>query len=1599
MEPTEDTQSESQDFSNRKRARSAHLGQLTKLYNELEKCMSSYENIESVKLLYEKLCVRFEQFKSEHLICLDLCTEPETINGLKQGFDRSETNFVEFQDRYSQWMSGRNSPIPEDNDGCSDVSHVSSRTSSTLVSSKSKLRNAQAKRLLAEHKLKQLAKKHEIQRAQKELELQQQLFEQQCELEEASLEESVWQHAVSEDANEFACQGEVHGNPVTQDARSSVRGRLRAVSDEMTSASPEPTPTSPVRLESPMKNDKGKSDVSVTSIDTAFQRLATTLQEGFNLPKPELLTFNGTPIDYSKFIRNFEANIENSVSDDKQRLSYLIQFCNGEAKSCIEDCVLLEPSEGYKRARSILYSRYSRPHLVARSYIDRLVNGPQLKTSDIDGLSKLALEMQKYEITLSQLGFSSDVDNSENLRRIVKRLPIHLRTRWVDVAYLISEPVSGTTPGREPRFSDLAKFVDEKARVASSMYGVDLTKENSQSKHDRASPGKNQNNGLKITTLATSSEGEKVKTERKCICCSGTCADVASCEKFNAMGLNDRSKFAQKFKLCFNCLKGKHMSKACRKPPACTVPDCKMKHHLLLHRWVTDTDFAASQPSVSCAATNSLVSKSCLGIVPVVIKGGNGNTCRTYALLDDGADKSLCDERLLSSLNVASRPVTFQISTVNATGSTNYGQEVDLHVQHINGDDTVTLRNVWSVKRLPVSIQSAAVNADIKKLPYLADIDIPRIDTSNMMLLIGTDSPGAHIPLEVRSGDCDQPYAVRTRLGWAIRGPLETICTRKEISVHCQTTNDVLLHQLERMWTSDFDDRNRDETKSMSIEDKRAMQIMESSIVFENGHYRLGLPWRDECTCLPNNMFLALARLHQLRRKLSRDSSLHQKYTETVNDYIAKGYAREVKHMDTKSKRVWYLPHHPVHNTNKPGKLRVVFDCAAKFEGISLNSQLLQGPDLNNTLVGVLIRFRQQCVALAADVEAMFHQVRVLERDCDALRFLWWPNGDLTKQPKCFRMEVHLFGATSSPSCAAYALKRTADDNAQLFEPEVVSTVKENFYVDDCLKSVPTEDAAIKLALELQSLMRLGGFRLTKWLSNSRKVLRTVPESERAPSVVSLNPCDVLPSERALGINWDVNDDKIRFVVKIAVRPFTRRGILSVVSSIFDPLGLVSPIMLRAKAIIQHLCRMKLGWDDEIPQVYQTEWQNWLGTLPHLQNISVNRCFKSQGFGDIKNAQLHLFSDGPELGYGASAYLRLVDVYDNVTCSLVIGKSRLAPIKQVSIPRLELSGAVVACRLYSLLSDELQIKLDQVNFWTDSMIVLGYIKNVSRRFKTFVGNRLSVIHETTSPDQWRYVESNLNPADKASRGIDASNLGSLDMWLNGPKFIWQDSEHWPQEKLPCEVDENDIEVKKSVVVNSAVSWPINSIADHFSDWRKLQRAMAWLTRFKVYLRHRYLRHHEKCRRGKLTLTELQEAANDILVCVQESSFFDEISSLRHGKPVRKDSHIASLNPVIVDGLVRSKGRLSSRPTNKWPIILPSGHHVTTLIIRFLHETKGHVGTQHVLAATRERYWIVKGHSTVKKVLKGCTICKRQHAPLCTQQMAPFFFFFFLGFFF
>lgn len=368
----------------------------------------------------------------------------------------------------------------------------------------------------------------------------------------------------------------------------------------------------------------------------------------------------------------------------------------------------------------------------------------------------------------------------------------------------------------------------------------------------------------------------------------------------------------------------------------------------------------------------------------------------------------------------------------------------------------------------------------MSKYPHLNGIELPKIDAC-IGLLIGNDVPKALEPKEIRECNGQGPYAVRTVFGWTINGPLERKGNSARTANFIRADNE-FSQQFAKFCNLEFSDSVYDKDPGMSKEDLHAMNIMEQSVKLKEGHYEIALPWRNVPPNLPDNRPLAEHRLKLLRRRLLKNQELLLKYSSFMEDLVKNGHARKVPQdrLTHPVGAVWYLPHHPVLNPNKPDKVRVVFDCAAKHQGTSLNDQLLQGPDLTNNLVGVLTRFRQEPVALMADVESMFHQVHVSPDDCDALRFLWWPNNDLNSDPEEYQMMVHLFGATSSPSCANFGLRRTAEDNQQAFSKEAVNSVKDNFYVDDCLKSVSSENKAIVLVDELRQLLSKGGFRLTK---------------------------------------------------------------------------------------------------------------------------------------------------------------------------------------------------------------------------------------------------------------------------------------------------------------------------------------------------------------------------------------------------------------------------------------------------------------------------------------------------------------------------------------
>ena len=420
-------------------------------------------------------------------------------------------------------------------------------------------------------------------------------------------------------------------------------------------------------------------------------------------------------------------------------------------------------------------------------------------------------------------------------------------------------------------------------------------------------------------------------------------------------------------------------------------------------------------------------------------------------------------------------------------------------------------------------------------------------------------------------------------------------------------------------------------------------------------------------------------------------------------------------------------------------------------------------------------------------------------------------------------------------------------------------------------------------------------------------------------------------------------------------------------SSIYDPLGLISPFLLPAKSILQDLCRDRLTWDDPVSLDIQQQWERWLAEADQLKDIKVPRCYKDDNFQDIKRAELHSFSDASLRGYGACSYLRLADSDGNVSCHLVMSKSRVTPLKLVTVPRLELVAAVTAVKISEFLRAELKIKDLETFFWTDSKVVIGYVSNDAKRFHLFVANRVQYIRDHSSPEQWGYVETQLNPADYASRGLHAADLVGNELWWNGPLFLRSSADSWPDQMHPKLSDE-DPEVK-SVERRSATAF-ISSAAkldngfsglldrvEYFSSWYRAKRAVANCLRYKRILRTRSQRRmtSDQTEDGHLTVADLQAAETLIVKEVQ--------------KQCLNKKQLGSLNPVEdKNGIIRVGGRLgkSSLPKETaHPVILPRTSHVTELVVQHHHSKTAHSGRGITLNEIRASgYWIVGGRGVV-----------------------------------
>ncbi|XP_063988162.1 uncharacterized protein LOC135168158 [Diachasmimorpha longicaudata] len=520
---------------------------------------------------------------------------------------------------------------------------------------------------------------------------------------------------------------------------------------------------------------------------------------------------------------------------------------------------------------------------------------------------------------------------------------------------------------------------------------------------------------------------------------------------------------------------------------------------------------------------------------------------------------------------------------------------------------------------------------------------------------------------------------------------------------------------------------------------------------------------------------MALKRFNFLERKLNKDANLKKQYHAVIAEYLSLEHMS--KATDTSSLS-FYLPHHAVIKENRlTTKVRVVFDGSSKTSnGISLNETLMVGPTIQDHLFSLIIQFRSHQYVLTRDTEKMYRQFLVHPYDRKYQRILWRDEND---EITTYQLNTVTFGLSAAPFLAIRCLQQLARDESKNF-PIASGIHLKDLDVDDLLTGFDSVEDARHVQAEITQLLSTGGLNIRQWASNEDKILQGLSPEHINQHLQLYNDTTI----KTLGISWDSKLDAIKYKTKPINlnNAITKRTILSIVASILDTLGLLGRVILKAKNIIQQLWAAKVDWDESVPLAIQTLWIDLCSELPLVNELEFHRKVIIK---DPQEIQIDGFCEGSNVGYGACIYLKSINNQGLSQINLLCSKSQVAPIKTpVRIPRLELCGAHTLTMLYESVKKSINLPISKTILWTDSTITIHWIHTPPHTLKTFVQNRVADIQQKTMNSnencEWKDVPSGDNPADALSRGQLPSEFMKDKLWLNGPHWLKQTPEHWPQ---------------------------------------------------------------------------------------------------------------------------------------------------------------------------------------------------------------------------
>ena len=1077
------------------------------------------------------------------------------------------------------------------------------------------------------------------------------------------------------------------------------------------------------------------------------------------LPKLQLRSFGGDLTKWTTFWESFESAVHsNPELSDVEKFNYLNSLLERSAREAVSGLALT--SANYHKAIETLQKRFGCKQQIINKHMDSLLQVEAVTSSqNTRALRKLFDFISSHVRSLASLGVETDTFGGLLCPVLINKIP-------ADLQLIISRQVSEADWNLDILMKAIEEEIVARERVGAGSARFPVCRATSEQRPPPTAAtlvsGEPANTPAPCCycgqphyptdcdTITT------VDARKQLLRRNGRC--------FSCLRRGHLSRDCRSASRCRGC-RGRHHTSICESSSTSKpINRGSSQSHTPNSGSSTVAPNPTSTPPVSTSSTPSITTHSALNpsAPPFTPPSSSTSLCanankviflqtaltdvsnprnpshmlNARIVLDNGSQKSYVTERVKNFLSL---PVTAtEPLSIAAFGSSRRESKhcdvVRLAIRTKSGHNHEL--NLYVVPHICDPLTTPTVSTCVEMHDHLAHLDLADVSqdpTLEIDVLIGFDHYWDFVTGQIireQSG----PVAIETTLGWILSGPAELPGQqRSTVSLTTHTlrvegvTNKELDTTLRSFW----------ELESLGIQMPTKDPVSDeftSTIQMKEGRYEVSLPWREYHDPLPDNYELSRHRLHGLMRRLRQQPAILREYNAIICDQLEKGIVEVVPVTDDQPQKTHFLPHHAViRRDKKTTKVRVVYDASARSRGPSLNDCLYTGPKFNQKILEILLRFRSYPVALVADIEKAFLMISMSPKDRDTLRFLWFKDAfkegsDIVK----LRFTRVVFGVSPSP----FLLNATIQHHLNKYHtshPELVKILTRSIYVDDVVFGADSEEEAYALYADSKEILKHGSFNLRKFVTNSPTLQNLIDAQEMTPpsktiagtsvavealeetyteSTLPISTSNSPDEHKVLGVQWNVAQDLL--VVSLdgieataaQLNP-TKRNVINLIGQIYDPLGFISPITIRFKKLMQELCKVKIGWDQPLEGELLTKWRKLVNDLKASRPLTLPRSYFNTVRDESADYHLYGFCDASVTAYAAVVYL-VESTWDHMCSSFVASKTRVAPLKVQTIPRLELLSAVLLARLVTTISESLssRITLNEPRCFTDSQVSL-----------------------------------------------------------------------------------------------------------------------------------------------------------------------------------------------------------------------------------------------------------------------------------------------------